>query len=83
MNLSDLRQGEKGIVTGICDGSKIRRRLQDLGIVHGTVVECVGVSPLGDPTAYLIKKTVIALRRQDAEQVFIGEALTPRPPFDL
>lgn len=51
----------------------MRRRFQDLGIISGTVIECIGSSPLGDPAAYLIRRTVIALRREDAEQILIRE----------
>ena len=49
----------------------MRRRLQDMGLIEGTLVECVGISPLGDPCAYLIRRTVIALRKEDASQVRI------------
>lgn len=49
----------------------LRRRLQDLGFVPGAKVCCVGVSPLGDPAAYRLKGTVIALRAGDAEAVLI------------
>ena len=47
----------------------MRRRLQDIGLISGTRVECVGVSPLGDPAAYLIRGAVIALRREDSDGV--------------
>ena len=45
--------------------------LQDIGLVHGTVVKCLGASPLGDPSAYLIRGAVIALRSQDAAGVLL------------
>ena len=50
---------------------KMRRRLQDIGLIEGTVVECLGKSPLGDPTAFLIRGAVIALRREDAGRVLV------------
>lgn len=49
----------------------MRRRLQDLGMVPGAFVECVGISPLGDPAAYRIRGAVIALRRRDAQAVLL------------
>ena len=51
----------------------MRRRLLDIGLVEGTRVECVGVSPLGDPSAYLIRGAVIAIRAADCRDVLIGE----------
>ena len=40
-------------------------RLRDLGLIENTRVVCLGRSPMGDPSAYLIRGTVIALRRCD------------------
>jgi len=59
-------------VTGLTAEGLVRRRLLDLGFVPGTVVEAVGRSPFGDPTAYAVRGTVIALRRRDAAHVLIG-----------
>lgn len=51
--------------------SAIRRRLADLGFQSGAAVQCVGVSPLGDPRAYLICGAVIALRTCDCKDIFV------------
>lgn len=75
--LDQLRPGQTARVAGILPGSPLRRRLQDLGLVAGTRVECVGVSPLGDPAAYLVRGAVVALRASDAA----GVALEG-PPWD-
>lgn len=52
----------------------MRRRLLDIGIVEGARVECVGVSPMGDPAAYMIRGAVIAIRAADSRNVIIEEA---------
>jgi len=49
----------------------VGRRLLDLGLVPGTTVRVLRVSPLGDPKAYLIRGAVIALRDTDARQVLV------------
>lgn len=64
--LADLNVGEKAIVMGILPGSKLRRRLQDIGVVEGTAVKCLHKSPSGDPKAYCIRGAVIALRNEDS-----------------
>ncbi len=51
-----------------------RRRLLDLGLTPGSQVEVIRRSPAGNPTAYLIKGTVIALRNEDARQILVEEA---------
>lgn len=67
--LSVLAVGEQARVAAIGAEGEMRRRLLDLGMVEGTCVRCLYRSPAGDPTAYLIRGAVIALRRQDAARV--------------
>ena len=67
--LSSLSVGQSGIVQAVCTEGDMRRRLQDLGLICGTRVDCVGISPLGDPKAFRIRGAVIALRRSDADTV--------------
>jgi Fe2+ transport system protein FeoA len=49
-----------------------RRRLMDLGFVPGTQIEIALKNPLGDPTAYLVRGAVIALRRVQARQIQVA-----------
>ena len=70
--LNELAPGCSAIVKGIdCTDSGIRRRLQDIGLIEGTRVKYLLKSPLGDPTAYLIRGAVIALRKEDAGFIII------------
>ena len=69
--LCDISPGEAAVVSSMHTQGCIRRRLRDLGLVEGARVECVMKSPLGDPTAYLIKGAIIALRREDAATVAV------------
>jgi ferrous iron transport protein A len=48
-----------------------KRRFLDLGIVSGTKITALYKSPFGNPTAYFIRGTVIALRREDCENILI------------
>lgn len=43
----------------------------DLGLVENTVVEALRKSPSGDPTAYQFRGTVIALRSEEASNIFV------------
>ena len=71
LSLSDLPEGEKGRVTSLLSTGSMRRRLQDIGLVEGTRIECLQKSPAGDPIAYLIRGAVIALRCEDSRNVLI------------
>ncbi|MDQ0219959.1 ferrous iron transport protein A [Peribacillus cavernae] len=73
-----LFNGEKGhliqIVSLNLEGV-MRRRLLDLGFVPGAVVEVVRKSPLGDPIAFRVSQTTIALRKEESSKIE-GELLT-------
>jgi DtxR family Mn-dependent transcriptional regulator len=72
--LSELQPGRRARVAGLapaCRGAE-RRRLLDLGFVPGTAVEIELVSPAGDPIAYRVRGTAIALRREQANLIRIS-----------
>lgn len=73
--LADLRPGQRARVVAISADVRglLRRRLLDLGFTRGGVVEVVLRSAFGggDPTAYRVRGTVIALRREQAEKIFV------------
>ena len=69
--LNELQPGESArVLRLLCSGS-LRRRLLDLGLDPDTRVSCVGRSPAGDPGAFLIRGSVIALRDRDSRQVLV------------
>lgn len=72
--LSALGRGQAARVDALLAQGPMRRRFQDLGLITGTQVECLGPSALGEPCAYLIRGAVIALRRSDADSIAIGPA---------
>ena len=70
--LSSLSPGEDATVSDIRIEGAMRRRLQDIGLIPGTPVSCVGRSPLGDPSAYRIRGAVIALRASDTRKILLS-----------
>ena len=70
-SLGNLKQGQTAKVKSLSSSGSIRRRLQDIGLIEGTRVECLQKSPAGDPVAYLIRGAVIALRSEDSSNVLI------------
>ncbi|MFQ5614512.1 MAG: DtxR family transcriptional regulator [Anaerolineae bacterium] len=71
--LTALKPGQQARVAGIspaCRGAE-RRRLMDLGVLPGTLVEAEMVSPGGDPTAYRVRGALLALRREQADLINI------------
>ncbi|WP_245755416.1 FeoA family protein [Actinopolyspora alba] len=69
--LDRLRRDQTATVTSVNIHGPQRRRLMDLGMLPGTRIHIDRVSPLGDPTAYLVRGSVIALRREQARGIHI------------
>ena len=71
--LNELTLNQKAKVIDIhCNGPE-RRRFLDLGIIKDTVLTPIFKSPSGDPTAYEIRKTVIAIRKESAQNIKVVE----------
>ncbi len=69
--LYKIKVGQQATVRKIDSGDGIKRRLMDMGLVENTGIECVGKSPLGDPSAYLIRGAVVAVRSRDCESILV------------
>ncbi|WP_370814842.1 ferrous iron transport protein A [Butyricicoccus pullicaecorum] len=60
-----MTAGQQAVIGQIEVPETLAERLTALGISEGTTVKCLGAGPLGDPVAYEVRRTVIALRRAD------------------
>ncbi len=81
--LGDLRPGEEASIDSLspaCMGPE-RRRLLDLGMVPGTHIRCEFTSPFGSPRAYLVRGSLVALRREQAERILVRVAGAASPRF--
>ena len=71
ITLDQLSPGMQGIVERVEADDAMRRRFLDLGLIENTVIECIGRSPGGDPSAYLIRGAVIAIRAQNSRGISV------------
>ncbi len=67
--LHEIEAGQGGVISHLAGEDDMSCRLADLGFTEGTGVDCLYKSPAGDPAAYRVRGTVIALRREDAARV--------------
>ena len=67
--LDTLSIGQNAVIERLNVPQETAVRLQALGFVPGGSVRAVHESPWGDPVAYLVCGTVIALRRRDARHI--------------
>lgn len=72
-SLLDVAPGERAQVWKLLNEGGIRRRLLDIGLIENTIVECLGESPGGGISAYLIRGAVIAIRAEDSRKIIMKE----------
>ena len=52
--------------------SAARERLESLGVTEGVTISRLFSAPCGDPTAYAVRGSVIAIRAEDAKHIIVG-----------
>ena len=73
--LNDLKVNNIGIIEKIECDEEIKRRLLDLGLIKGTKIIPVLTSPSKDPRAFEIRGSLIAIRKEDAENIKIKRSI--------
>lgn len=71
MRLSELKEGEKGIITKVLGRGAFRKRLIEMGFVRGKEVSVTKYAPLKDPIEYNIMDYEVSLRKSEANLVEI------------
>ncbi len=69
--LCALPIGVKCRVTRLNSDGYTKRRMLDLGLTCGSIVEALHKSPSGDPVAYLIRGAVIAMRSDISSMIMV------------
>ena len=69
--LIDLNVGESGDIVRLALRGRARRRLLEMGFVAGERIRLERVAPMGDPLALRLKGYQLALRKADAEQIWV------------
>lgn len=70
--LTQLPLNTKGYIKKLNCHGNIRRRLLDLGFVKGACITPILVSPSKDPKAFSIRGTLIAIRKEDSDLIYIS-----------
>lgn len=69
IDLNQLELDKEGIIESIDCDTNIKRRLLDLGLVKGTKIMPILVSPSNDPRAFIVRGSIIAIRKEEAERI--------------
>jgi DtxR family Mn-dependent transcriptional regulator len=70
--LKDLKPGERGQIERLLGGGPVKRRIADMGVIKGSLVEVVRVAPLGDPIDIKIKGYHLSLRKEEAAGIAVS-----------
>lgn len=70
MTLDRLPPGRSGWIVSTGKQEELLR-LRDLGLLEGNRIECLAVSPLGDPVVFRLLGSAFALRRRDCRGIQI------------
>ena len=71
MTLNELNLNDTGFIKELKCSDGVKRRLLDLGLIEGTKITPIFVSPSGDPTAFEVRGSIIAIRIEDTKLIFI------------
>ncbi|HAJ98482.1 MAG TPA: ferrous iron transport protein B [Bacteroidales bacterium] len=69
MLLSDLKEGEKGIILKVKGRGAFRKRILEMGFVPGKEVDVIKKAPLRDPIEYSILGYNVTLRTNEAQLI--------------
>jgi DtxR family Mn-dependent transcriptional regulator len=71
VKLKDLKPGQRGKVLRISARGETNKRIVEMGVTPGSVVEVERVAPLGDPIEMKVKGYHLSLRKEEAEGIEI------------
>jgi DtxR family Mn-dependent transcriptional regulator len=71
VSLGDLKPGQKGRIAKITGRGAANKRIVDMGVTPGTVVEVERVAPMGDPIEIKVKGYHLSLRKEEADGIKI------------
>ena len=71
ISLDKINLNEEYLIEDILVDEHILQRIYDLGLIENTIIKALYKSPFNDPTAYLVRGAVIAIRDNDAKKIFV------------
>lgn len=67
--LRQVKIGDRVTVVKLHGEGAIKRRIMDMGITKGTLIQIRKVAPLGDPIEVTVRGYELTLRKADAELI--------------
>jgi Fe2+ transport system protein FeoA len=71
IHLSDVMPKNKAKVKAIIAENNLKRKLLDMGIIPGVMIEVIKLAPLGDPVEIKVRGYHLSLRKEEARCVTV------------
>ena len=71
IGFNEVRPGHKARVIKIIPRGEITRRIADMGVVPGVIVEVERIAPLGDPIDIRLRGYQLSLRKEEASNIMV------------
>ncbi|MBW1812686.1 MAG: ferrous iron transport protein A [Deltaproteobacteria bacterium] len=69
MLLSEMKEGQSGLIKNIGGNSMLRRRILEMGLTKGTEIYVEKYAPLKDPIELVVKGYHVSLRVEEAAHI--------------
>lgn len=73
MLLSEMKEGQTGIIVRVGGNGALRRRILEMGLTRGTKIYVEKYAPLKDPLELIIKGYHVSLRVEEAAKLTVDK----------
>ncbi|MCD4754564.1 MAG: ferrous iron transport protein A [Deltaproteobacteria bacterium] len=71
MLLSEMKEGQAGVINRVGGNGALRRRILEMGIIKGSEIYIEKYAPLKDPLELIVKGYHLSLRVEEAAQITV------------
>lgn len=73
MTIDEMKIGDKKKIIHIDNDLSMKKRLLEIGVSYGEIIEYLFTNPLKNMIAYRIKDTTVAIRKEDGKKITVGD----------
>jgi ferrous iron transport protein A len=67
LNMRQMKDRQAGTISAVKADGELGRRIRDMGLVPGTLIQIQGRAPLFDPVALRVRGFTLTLRNNEAD----------------
>ncbi len=71
IQLRKMEQEQIGTIRKVTGSGEVGRRIRDMGIIAGVKIKVIGKAPLFDPVAIKVRDTIVTLRNNEADHIYV------------